>query len=718
MAQKSVKEMSVEEINQLSQDELLEMPLEDLMEIVKRFKLNSLEELYEKVLNPEIETPSRFAEKYFKSPVSTYIITSEDIAASGALNIPEVLRMAPGLIVREKTNGNYDVHIRGNDNIPSGQTMFYSENSLTLVMIDYRPVYNHFQGGTFWETLPVNLENIDRIEIVYGPSTALYGPNAVSGVIHIFTVKQAKDGFSTKVQAQYGVNNSQDAQANIAFAKHQFTARFTANYQHLNRFQDDYYAFDNFMDTVVKGRYIPSDSIAYFANSANEKFPDPSLASKKTAANIYLNYQQAKDANICFSAGIQQSDIQSIFIDTREFSLTARQNKSAYSNLLYHYKGFNLNASYNFGEQNLAQGYNGYQFLFGNLQANIDYLYQWKNLKIQPGLNYQYVFYDDMPFLEEGQTGIFNGKQELSNTAGYLRLDYLLFEKLRLTAAGRWEWFKLPEQNYFSYQITASYLIDRHSNIRVVYSKANRGPFMWDYHVNFTQTNQYGTDHLTTNYTKNPSLELLEMQMFEIGFRSHLSSNITTDMSFFYNKTDNYNLPKGELFQFGENHYQLDIKKENLPLISSQMGMNMLIEAVISKSVHAKIYGSIQQTNLDKVDSYYNLNDTVIVIVREDSKIHKSTPAFVGGFIVNYKGGERFIANADMYYLSSQEVFTYDGLKTVNAKAILNMKFSYKFWKQHQVFISGRNILNNTDYEFIFADRVGSEFLLGLSFHF
>ena len=714
IAQESIKELSREEISRLSQDDLLEMPLEDLMQLVRRFKLSSLEELYEKVLNPEIETASKFSEKYFNSPTSTSVITSEDIMASGAFNIPEVLRLVPGIIVRQKTNGNYDVHIRGNDNIPSGQTMFYSENSLTLVMIDHRPVYNHFQGGTFWETLPLSLTDIDRIEIIYGPSSALYGPNAVSGVIHIFTKKQVKEGFSSQVLAQLSNNVSQDMYANIAYGKDKFNAKISANYQNLSRFQDEYYAF---LDSVRFGRYIPSDSLSYFASSTNKKFPNPSLASNTMAANLYLNYEHDDEGGISFSTGVQQSDIQSIFLDTREFSLTGRRNSSMYSNLKYYYKGFNLNASYNLGEQNLALGYPSYKFLFGNFQTNIDYLYKWKNLKIQPGFNYQYVFYDDEAYLETDQIGIFNGRQDLSNTAVYLRLDYLLLQKLRLTAAGRWEWFKLPEQDNFSYQLTASYEIDLHSNIRMVYSKANRGPFMWDYHVNYTQNIQDGQNFWEINYHKNPDLKLLEMQMFELGFRSHLSKNISTDLSVFYNMTNNYNLPEWDLFQHGENEYQLEVRKANLPLQSYQMGMSMMLEYVLSKKFRAKVFGSLQQTSLDKVSSYYNLNDSTGIIIRNDSKLHKSTPKFVGGFNLNYTAADRFMMNMDMYYLSSQEVFTYDGLKTVKAKAILNMKVSYKILKKHQVFISGRNILNNTEYEFIFADKVGSEFLIGLSIH-
>jgi iron complex outermembrane receptor protein len=715
-AQTNVQELSKEEISQLTQEELLEMPLEDLMALVRRFKLSSLDELYEKILNPKISTASKFDEKYFSSPVSTFVIDSKEIVASGALNIPEVLRLAPGMIVRQKTNGNYDVHIRGNDNIPSGQTLFYSENSLTLVMIDERPVYNHFQGGTFWETLPVNLENIDRIEIVYGPSSALYGPNAVSGVIHIITKRDAVEGVNTDAQVQMGIHGSQDGQVSVAMGKENFTARITANYQKLQRFQDDYFVFDNYLDTVKQGRYVPADSIGAFVNNNEKKFPDPLLASQKMAANLYLYYQQSEDAGISFSGGLQKSDIQSIFFDTRELSLTGRQNFSAYSNLKYYYKGLNLNASYNLGEQNLALGYPGYEFLYGNFNTSLEYLYKWKGLKVLPGFNYQYVFYDDVRYLPDGETGIFNGRQELSNTAVYLRLDYTLLSKLRLTAAGRWEWFKYPKDDYFSFQFTASYPVDKNTNVRAVYSKANRGPFMWDYHVNFTEMQQFGNINLTTSYNKNPQLKLLEMHMFEMGFRSHLMKNLSIDASFFYNVTGNYNLPEGTLYQQGQFEYYLDVTKENLPLVSKQMGINTSIETVLFKHFHAKLFGSLQQTNLDKVTSYYDLSDTLIVVVQNDSKIHKSTPSFTGGFNINYTGDSKISANTDVYFISSQNVFTYDGMRAINPKAIVNLKIGYNFWGDHQIFINARNLFHNNDYEFLFADQVGSEFLLGLKF--
>lgn len=78
------------------------------------------------------------------------VLTGEQIRRSGATSIAEAVRLVPGVIVREQNNGNYDVHIRGLDNIPSGNVLRYASNNSTLVMIDGRPVYNHYTGGILW----------------------------------------------------------------------------------------------------------------------------------------------------------------------------------------------------------------------------------------------------------------------------------------------------------------------------------------------------------------------------------------------------------------------------------------------------------------------------------------------------------------------------------------------------------------------------------------
>jgi iron complex outermembrane receptor protein len=131
----------------------------------------------------EVTTVSREPEAVWKTPAAIYVITQEDIQRSGANNIPEALRLAPGVEVARITSGEYAIGIRG----------FNSRLSRSvLVLIDGRTVYSTFTAGTYWETQDTLIQDIDRIEIIRGPGGTIWGPNAVNGVINIIT-KNTKD---------------------------------------------------------------------------------------------------------------------------------------------------------------------------------------------------------------------------------------------------------------------------------------------------------------------------------------------------------------------------------------------------------------------------------------------------------------------------------------------------------------------------------------------
>ncbi|GAF02373.1 TonB-dependent receptor plug domain-containing protein [Saccharicrinis fermentans] len=200
----NIEELTLEQMRGMTQEDLLQLPFEDLIQLVKELKLSSIEELYNLILNPTQSTASKMEEDIFNAPLATTVITADELSKSGVRSIPEALKLAPGIIVREKTNGNYDVHIRGNDYISPGSDFENTVNSTTLVMIDNRPVYNNFLGATFWENLPISVNDVSKIEIIYGPSAALYGPNAVSGVIHFITKKNKQEGIHTDFDIQEG----------------------------------------------------------------------------------------------------------------------------------------------------------------------------------------------------------------------------------------------------------------------------------------------------------------------------------------------------------------------------------------------------------------------------------------------------------------------------------------------------------------------------------
>jgi iron complex outermembrane receptor protein len=132
----------------------------------------------EQLLETRVLSVSKKSETVANAPAAIYVVTSEDIARSGITNIPDALRMVPGVSVARSDANSWAVSIRG---FNSGLA-----NKL-LVLVDGRSIYNPVFGGVLWEAHNLMLESIERIEVIRGPGGALWGANAVNGVINIIT---------------------------------------------------------------------------------------------------------------------------------------------------------------------------------------------------------------------------------------------------------------------------------------------------------------------------------------------------------------------------------------------------------------------------------------------------------------------------------------------------------------------------------------------------
>ena len=113
-----------------------------------------------------------------RAPVSVTALTPEDIRRSGATNLGDLLRTIPGVDVMQAFPGHVSVSARGTNEIRSNNM---------LVLIDGRREEVQCCGAPFLEQAPLRLEDIKRIEVVRGPVGALYGTNALAGVISITT---------------------------------------------------------------------------------------------------------------------------------------------------------------------------------------------------------------------------------------------------------------------------------------------------------------------------------------------------------------------------------------------------------------------------------------------------------------------------------------------------------------------------------------------------
>jgi iron complex outermembrane receptor protein len=136
----------------------------------------------EDLMNIQVTSVARHPEKLIEAASAIQVITQEDIRRSGATSIPEALRLADNLQVAQKNSHDWAISARGFNT---------SLGNKLLVMIDGRTVYTPLYSGVFWDAQDYLLEDIDRIEVISGPGGALWGANAVNGVINIITTSAA-----------------------------------------------------------------------------------------------------------------------------------------------------------------------------------------------------------------------------------------------------------------------------------------------------------------------------------------------------------------------------------------------------------------------------------------------------------------------------------------------------------------------------------------------
>jgi iron complex outermembrane recepter protein len=132
----------------------------------------------EDLMNIEVTSVAKKPEKLSQTASAVFVVTQDDIRSSGATNIPDLLRMVPGVDVAQINANNWAISSRGFN---------HQKSNKLLVLIDGRAVYTLIYSGVFWDTLDVPLEIIDRIEVIRGPGAAVWGANAVNGVINIIT---------------------------------------------------------------------------------------------------------------------------------------------------------------------------------------------------------------------------------------------------------------------------------------------------------------------------------------------------------------------------------------------------------------------------------------------------------------------------------------------------------------------------------------------------
>jgi iron complex outermembrane receptor protein len=692
------------------------------------------------LLNVKVVSVSKASELLFDAPLSASVVTSEEIRKTGCTSIMEAMRLVPGMIVREQSNGNYDIHLRGMDNVPPNAPFDITSNTTTLVMIDNRPVYSYLRGGTFWETLPIDINDVERIEVVRGPAAALYGPNAVNGIINIITRQPQKNGIYTIVNTQQGSDHTFITNASLGYKFNKKWSIITSyNSQNRDRTQTSYFEFD-------RNKWI--DYPDYFINFSGDtvrnvdtRYPDPQHAMDKYAGNVFLNYSPKEKIKFNLSAGAQSSVVQKVSTENEITPLSTASSVSRYVDLRANVMGLSAQFSYNGGTQ--ATDYDpGRKYNFHIINGNIEYNYTKNHFSIKPGLSYSSAIYDDRKYSDLiNKTGLFNSRGQINTKTASLRGEYtLLDKKLRLIAGFAGNTFNYPDTTYLSYEFAATYKVNKNNLFRIVYSRAPRSSDVFDTYVTkniaYYQTGYKTFTRIELEGNQNP--KLLTAGMFEIGYRGNIAPKLNIDVELFDINAKNYNIPV-----YGVPNFQLNgtdtiivvpVMSTNLPLQLQQLGATVSL-IYSSKKLQIQPFITLQKTRAKNYAPFINTPDAATPDAAKNNiysgmgttETLKSTPAVFGGFSANYTLNSKINFNTTGYYYSSQiylhlsNILFNDGIRGIDhipAKLILNASVSYEAANNLHLFITAKNILDNKSREFFKTDDVPFMLFGGINYAF
>jgi iron complex outermembrane receptor protein len=729
---------------------------------------------FELLQEPTIESASKRSESVFVSPLSSDVITRDMILKSGARTIPEALRLLPGMIVREQTSGNFDIHIRGLDNVPPDGLLHDFQSTTMLVMIDYRVVYNYFQGGTFWDTLPIDILDVERIEVVRGAASALYGPNAVTGVINIITRKPSVDGLHTSARAEGAVSTGDHTwkedfslgqrilNARIAFKNRSFAYGVSGFYHYFDRLDEGLFSFvdgerkarpQDLPKVMTPSRSIPRPEVVY---------PEPNLALRAAAFNSFVAYEPSDRLSLVLSVGYQESRTLREYIDTLVSPFATHDSRISHVDLRSRIYDVTFQASYSSGRQLTPQGPNvlpdrreleTYEYKFNTLDLNLDYDFVWRWLRVRPGVSYRRAEYSGPLFsIWDENNRLVTSGDAIQSASVSVGLEQAIFEKLRFVEAVRLDvYFDRTEDTYYpmklegtsspetkkgkilypSFQFAVTYTPTEDHLLRASYARASTSPCIMDsfYHDITKNFIQFGSLYLDLIRLGNKSLNLITLDTVELGYRTRISQQ--TDMSIEIFGTYARDFRDIFLHTVDLSNHRFVMQYDNLDTKAYQLGSTVSL-GFTTRRFNGRVFATLQHTVIkDHAPDIYHLWDISYNPLDPKNQIdkdHVATPDLYGGFFLNYQPADTWNINLNAYYFTRHTQIRADFIRGDNMTSypsgdfdvqqsfLLNLKVSYNFWNGLSAFVNVRNLFNINQPQFAWGDANHILCFIGLQF--
>ncbi len=464
-------------------------------------------ESLENLMNIEVTSVSKREQKLSRTASAIYVITAEDIRQSGATNIPDLLRMVPGVQVAQINSSSWAITIRGFN----GQ---YSND--LLVLVDGRTVYSPIFAGVFWNTLDVPLENVERIEVIRGPGATVWGANAVNGVINIIT-KNSSETQGTLVSAatgtydqalgmvRYGgkVGNHTTFRANVSDLNYDHFPALTGGDGH-----DSWQAFRG--GFRVDSQASAQDTLMFQGSVTR--------GSAGELVNATVSIFPPENATLALRDRFSEWDLLSrwdhAFSSTSHTSLQVYFDRSSRGDSTY---GFGLNT----------------------FDVDFQHHVSWgERNDIVWGAGYRVTSDGTTPGLRVSLTP---GRQRLQLFSAFVQDEFAIQPNTLYLTAGA----KLEHNTYTGFGIQPSirldWVIDPKTSAWVAFSRALRTPSRLDEAIRLNYAAYPGPMGVSVlvSLFGDPNYTNEELMATEAGFRKQFARNLSVDAATFFNDYDN-----------------------------------------------------------------------------------------------------------------------------------------------------------------------------------
>lgn len=501
-----------------------------------------------------VTTASKKAQSIDEAPAAVTVITKEDLMFYGADNLGEALRLVPGMEIIQGSDANYEVSVRG-----FSRTGYNTSNKV-LWLVDGRSAYYDGLGGFRMESCPIAIEDIERIEVIRGSGSALYGANAYSGIVNIITKKASEDGIHGSVTARYGNLNQLNTTANVIGKSNKLSYKATLGYSNIDQKNN---RFDGLDSTIV-------DSLKGYGYMEGTK----SLTTMMYG-NMAVQYNLKENQSIRVAGGFSDSKADHFYLIPGEVKALDFFAQIDYNDEKNSFRAFyNSNPRYDYETNKFMSEHeasNPYLAALGRVQIDtfpgesqiltrtMDYEYQ-RNIKFSEklsaiaGASYRGNFIKAGTFATDIDPNESLPLKKQHILAGFTQIDYKPIDKLNISLGGRVDNHTTVGTN-FNPKVAVVYKASDKHIVRAGWGTATRNPNSFDNYLDvYYQAKRfedlgipfspiynlgYSTSNIIFQVKGNTDLKPEKISAFELGYIFNVNEKLQLKVDAFYSETKN-----------------------------------------------------------------------------------------------------------------------------------------------------------------------------------